>query len=64
MGIAESLKCRESGESKTILIAHSGHGHFDLAAYDEYLAGRLQDYEYPEEKVKEALYHLPEVSKA
>jgi len=59
--IDEALKCKESGESKTILIAHSGHGHFDLAAYDEYLSGRMQDYEYPEEKVKEALASLPEV---
>jgi tryptophan synthase beta chain len=61
VAIDEALKCKESGESKTILIAHSGHGHFDLAAYDEYLSGRLQDYEYPEEKVKEALKNLPEV---
>ena len=59
--IDEALKCKEEGKSKTILIAHSGHGHFDLAAYDEYLSGRLQDYEYPEEKVKEALKSLPEV---
>ena len=62
--IDEALKCRESGESKTILIAHSGHGHFDLAAYDQYLSGKLEDYEYPEEKVKEALASLPEVPKA
>ena len=61
VAIDEALKCKESGESKTILIAHSGHGHFDLAAYDEYLSGRMQDYEYPEEKVTEALAHLPEV---
>ncbi len=61
VAIDEALKCRESGQSKTILIAHSGHGHFDLAAYDEYLSGRMQDYAYPEEKVKEALKHLPEV---
>ena len=59
--IDEALKCKESGESKTILLAHSGHGHFDLAAYDAYLSGKLVDYEYPEEKVKEALTHLPEV---
>ena len=59
--IDEALKCKESGESKTILLAHSGHGHFDMAAYDAYLAGKLVDYEYPEEKVKEALTHLPEV---
>ncbi len=61
VAIDEALKCKESGESKTILIAHSGHGHFDLAPYDEYLSGRLQDYEYPEDKVKEALANLPEV---
>ncbi|MBA7470388.1 Tryptophan synthase beta chain [subsurface metagenome] len=59
--IDEALKCKESGESKTILLAHSGHGHFDMAAYDAYLSGKLEDYEYPEEKVKEALAHLPEV---
>ena len=61
VAIDEALKCRESGEAKTILIAHSGHGHFDLAAYDEYLSRRLPDYEYPEEKVKEALAQLPKV---
>jgi len=61
VAIDEAIKCRESGEAKTILIAHSGHGHFDLAAYDEYLSGRMQDYAYPEEKVKEALKHLPQV---
>jgi tryptophan synthase beta chain len=61
VAIDEALKCKEEGKSKTILIAHSGHGHFDLAAYDEYLSGRLQDYAYPEEKVKEALASLPEV---
>ncbi len=61
VAIDEALKCKESGESKTILIAHSGHGHFDLAAYDDYLSGKMQDYELPEERIKEALSHLPEV---
>jgi len=61
VAIDEALKCKESGESKTILIAHSGHGHFDMAAYDAYLSGKLEDYDYPEEKVKEALASLPEV---
>ena len=61
VAIDEALKCKETGEAKTILIAHSGHGHFDLAAYDEYLSGRMQDYEYPEEKMKEALAQLPKV---
>jgi tryptophan synthase beta chain len=59
--IDEALKCKESGESKTILLAHSGHGHFDMAAYESYLSGKLTDYEYPEEKVKKALASLPEV---
>ena len=59
--IDEAIKCRESGESKTILFLLCGHGHFDMAAYDAYLSGKLTDYEYPEEKVKEALTHLPEV---
>ncbi|MFC2007737.1 TrpB-like pyridoxal phosphate-dependent enzyme, partial [Chloroflexota bacterium] len=60
-GIDEALKCKETGESKNILIAHSGHGHFDLAAYDEYLSGRMQDYAFPEDKLKESLANLPQV---
>jgi tryptophan synthase beta chain len=58
--IDEAVKCKESGEAKTILLAHSGHGHFDMGAYDSYLSGKLTDYEYPEEKVKEALASLPQ----
>jgi len=60
-GIDEAIRCRESGEAKTILIAHSGHGYLDLAAYDAYLSGKLVDYAFPEEKVKEALAQLPKV---
>jgi tryptophan synthase beta chain len=59
--IDEALRCRESGESKTILLAHSGHGHVDMAAYDAYLSGKLQDYEYPDEKMAEALAELPKI---
>lgn len=59
--IDEALKCRESGESKNILLCHSGHGHVDMAAYAKYLSGELVDYEYPEDKVKESLSHLPKV---
>ncbi|NQT47932.1 MAG: TrpB-like pyridoxal phosphate-dependent enzyme [Chloroflexi bacterium] len=59
--IDEALKCKESGEKKTILLALSGHGHFDLAAYDEYLSGNLLDYEFPKEKMEEALAQLPKV---
>jgi tryptophan synthase beta chain len=59
--IDEALKCKESGEKKTILLALSGHGHFDLGAYEQYLSGKLEDYEYPQAKVEEALKHLPKV---
>jgi tryptophan synthase beta chain len=59
--IDEALKCKESGEKKVILFNHSGHGHFDMAAYESYLSGKLQDYAYPEDMVKEALKSLPEV---
>ena len=61
VAIDEALKCRESGEAKTILIAHSGHGHVDMAAYDAYFSGKLKDYEYPKEKIEEALKKLPKV---
>ncbi len=61
VAIDEALKCKESGEAKTILIAHSGHGHVDMAAYDAYFGGKLKDYEYPKEKIEEALAKLPEI---
>ena len=60
--IDEALKCKETGEAKTILIAHSGHGHVDMAAYDAYLAGKLEDYAYPKKKIDESLAELPNVS--
>ena len=49
--IDEALRCKEEGKRKTILFNLCGHGHFDLGAYEAYLAGKLQDYEYPAEKV-------------
>ena len=62
VAIDEALKCKEEGKSKTILIAHSGHGHFDLAAYEKYLSGQLEDYAYPEEEVRKAQLELPKVA--
>ncbi len=59
--IDEALKCKETGEEKCIVIAYSGHGFFDLAAYDAYLTGDLVDYEYPEAKIQEALASLPDI---
>jgi len=61
VAIDEALKCKETGESKVILFNHSGHGHFDMAAYQSYLSGQLSDYAYPADLVQEALKHLPEV---
>jgi tryptophan synthase beta chain len=60
--IDEALDAKEKGESRVILFNLSGHGHFDLSAYEAYLAGKLQDYEYPEEAIRAAKKTLPEVS--
>ncbi|SEN46175.1 TrpB-like pyridoxal phosphate-dependent enzyme [Nonomuraea pusilla] len=57
--IAEALRCKETGEEKVILTALCGHGHFDLGAYDRYLAGDLEDFTLPQERIDEALTHLP-----
>jgi tryptophan synthase beta chain len=54
-------ECKQSGETKTILFNLSGHGHFDMAAYDAYFDGKLEDYAYPEAKIKEAMKNLPKV---
>jgi tryptophan synthase beta chain len=56
--IDEALACKESGEKKTILFNLSGHGHFDMTAYDSYLSGSLVDMEYPAEAVEKALSGL------
>jgi tryptophan synthase beta chain len=57
--IDEAVKAKEAGEARTILFGLSGHGHFDLSAYDEFLAGRLADIEYPQEMIDKALASLP-----
>jgi tryptophan synthase beta chain len=57
--IREALRCKEEGVSKTILFNLSGHGHFDMAAYADYQAGKLKDFEYSEEEVAMALAGLP-----
>jgi tryptophan synthase beta chain len=62
--IDEALACKESGEAKTILFNLSGHGYFDMTAYDNYLAGNLQDFEYPADRVAEAMAAVPVVGSA
>ncbi|MCW8902236.1 TrpB-like pyridoxal phosphate-dependent enzyme [Sedimenticola sp.] len=59
--IREARHCTETGEAKTLLFNLSGHGHFDMTSYDRFFAGELEDYEYPEEAIRESLKHLPQV---
>ena len=59
--IDEALLAKEEGKERTILFNLSGHGFMDMTAYDNYLSGKLDDYEYPLEMVQESLKHLPKV---
>jgi tryptophan synthase beta chain len=61
VAVDEALAAKEAGEPRVILFNLCGHGHFDLAAYERYLDGSLEDYEYPREKVEAALAGLPAV---
>ncbi len=61
VAIREALRCKEEGVSRCILFNLSGHGHFDMQAYTDYLAGKLQNYEYPAEEIAMALAGLPVV---
>jgi tryptophan synthase beta chain len=60
--VDEALQAREAGERRVIVFNLSGHGHFDMGAYDAYLAGALQDYAYPAEAIQQALTELPKVA--
>lgn len=59
--IAEAQAADAEGVSRVILFNLSGHGHLDLAAYDQFLSGQLEDYEYPAEAVEQATRNLPSV---
>jgi tryptophan synthase beta chain len=61
VAIDEALLAKQEGKEKVILFNLSGHGHVDMAAYDAYFSGQLEDFEYPAEKVKESLAHLPQI---
>jgi len=60
--IDEALRCKEAGEEKTIFFNLSGHGHFDMSAYDAYFSGKLEDYVYPQAEIEAALGRLPKVA--
>jgi tryptophan synthase beta chain len=64
VAIDEALDAKAKGEKRVILFNLSGHGHFDMMAYQAYLNGDLEDYEYPIEAVQEAMQHLPQVELA
>jgi tryptophan synthase beta chain len=60
--IDEAVLAKEEGKERTILFGLSGHGQLDMGAYDAYLSGNLEDYEYPSEMVRQALERLPKIS--
>jgi tryptophan synthase beta chain len=61
VAIDEALSAKEAGEERTILFNLSGHGVVDMAAYDTFISGSLQDYEHPAEAIEEAKTHIPVV---
>jgi predicted alternative tryptophan synthase beta-subunit len=61
--IDEALRCKASGEKKTLFFNLSGHGHFDMGAYDKYFAGQLDDHTYSDESLRASLANLPKVGK-
>ncbi|MFZ5820526.1 MAG: TrpB-like pyridoxal phosphate-dependent enzyme [Chloroflexota bacterium] len=61
VAIDEALDAKAKGEKRVILFNFSGHGHFDMAAYENYLGGKLEDYEYPAEAIRAAMEKLPKV---
>ncbi len=63
MAIDEALDAKAKGEKRVILFNLSGHGNFDLSAYQAYLSGTLEDYQYPVSH-DEILRHLPQVTLA
>jgi tryptophan synthase beta chain len=56
--IDEAVKCRKTGEEKTLLFLLCGHGHFDMQAYDDYINNKLEPFKYPQEKIDEATQEL------
>ncbi|MBI1946309.1 MAG: TrpB-like pyridoxal phosphate-dependent enzyme [Deltaproteobacteria bacterium] len=62
VAIDEALACKKNGEKKVIAFNLSGHGHFDMMAYEQFHQGKLVDYEYPAELVDQAMKHLPKVA--
>jgi len=64
VAIDEALDAKAKGEKRVILFNLSGHGHFDMTAYQSYLNGELVDYEYPAQEIEAAMRDLPQVAVA
>ena len=60
--VDEALRCKKEGKAETILFNLSGHGHFDMQAYTDYFAGKLEDREYDQAALEAALAGLPQVA--
>jgi len=60
--IDEAVLAKEEGKERTILFGLSGHGQLDMGAYDAYLSGNLEDFEYSSEMVQQSLEHLPKIN--
>jgi tryptophan synthase beta chain len=58
--IEEAEAAKQAGEARVILFGLCGHGHFDLAAYEAFLAGTLEDPEFSEADMEAALARLPD----
>ncbi len=62
VAVDEALRCKKEGKAETILFNLSGHGHFDMQAYTDYFAGKLEDRDYDEAELQAALDALPKVA--
>jgi tryptophan synthase beta chain len=60
--VDEGLRCKEEGRARTILFNLCGHGHFDMTAYQDYFAGKLDDADYDEKELERSLAALPQVA--
>ncbi len=56
--IDEALRCKETGEERTILVLMSGHGYFDMSAYEEYINQALQPFKLPQKRINETISSL------
>jgi len=60
--VDEAIRCREEGQSRAILFGLSGHGHFDMVAYDKFLAGTLEDDALDDEMLTRAAASIPRLA--